>query len=68
MSNNKVIDQAVILAGGLGTRLGSITKKIPKPLIKIYNKSFLEYLLFNLSRQGFRKALILCSYKSNFFF
>jgi len=68
MPNNKVIDQAVILAGGLGTRLGNITKKIPKPLIKINNKPFIEYLLFNLSRQGFRKVLILCSYKSNFFF
>ena len=68
MSNNKVIDQAVILAGGLGTRLGSLTKKIPKPLIKIDNKPFIEYLLFNLSRQGFRKVLILCSYKSNLFF
>jgi D-glycero-D-manno-heptose 1,7-bisphosphate phosphatase len=68
MSNNKVIDQAVILAGGFGTRLGSLTKKIPKPLIKIDNKPFIEYLLFNLSRQGFRKVLILCSYKSHFFF
>ena len=68
MPNNKVIDQAVILAGGLGTRLGNITKKIPKPLIKINNKPFIEYLLFNLSRQGFRKVLILCSYKSHFFF
>lgn len=68
MSDNKVIDQAVILAGGLGTRLGSLTKKIPKPLIKIDNKPFIEYLFFNLSRQGFRKVLILCSYKSNFFF
>jgi D,D-heptose 1,7-bisphosphate phosphatase len=68
MLNDKVIDQAVILAGGLGTRLGSITKKIPKPLIKLNNKPFIEYLLFNLSRQGFRRVLILCSYKASLFF
>jgi NDP-sugar pyrophosphorylase family protein len=68
MLNNKVIDQAVILAGGLGTRLGNITKKIPKPLIKLNNKPFIEYLFFNLSRQGFRRVLILCSYKASLFF
>ena len=32
--------QAVILCGGEGSRLGKITKKIPKPLIKINGKPF----------------------------
>ena len=37
--------QCLILAGGIGSRLGKITKKIPKPLIKINNNIFLDYLI-----------------------
>ena len=56
---SKKISQAVILAGGLGSRLKEITKKTPKPLIKINNLSFLDYLIFNISRHGFDEILIL---------
>lgn len=65
--NDKKINQAVILAGGLGSRLKEITKKTPKPLIKINNLAFLDYLIFNLSRYGFNQILILTSYKHKLF-
>jgi D,D-heptose 1,7-bisphosphate phosphatase len=68
MKKDFQIKQAVILAGGLGSRLRKITKEKPKPLVKVLNKSFIEYLFFNLSRHGFNKLLILCSYKSILFF
>jgi|TARA_B110000483_G_scaffold236930_1_gene310871 NDP-sugar pyrophosphorylase family protein len=56
----------VILAGGKGKRLRSITKnKIPKPLVKINNIPFLDYLINYLSRFGIRKIIILCGYKGN---
>tara|TARA_B110000858_G_scaffold196376_1_gene255037 strand:- start:9082 stop:10365 length:1284 start_codon:yes stop_codon:yes gene_type:complete len=67
-TNNKMVNQAVILCGGLGTRLGAITKKIPKPLIKIGNKSFLDILIDRLVQKKINKILLLCSYKSNHFF
>ena len=35
------ITQAVIFCGGKGTRLGKLTKNIPKPLLKIKDKSFI---------------------------
>ncbi len=57
------LNQAIILCGGKGTRLWPITKKIPKPLIKINNKAFIEYLIFNLSRQNIKNIILICSYK-----
>jgi len=52
------------MAGGIGSRLGSITKKIPKPIIKINNKPYLEYLLKWLMKNGFKKFYFLLSYKN----
>ena len=40
--------QAVILAAGNGTRLRPITNHVPKPMIKIGNKTLLEYNIDNL--------------------
>ena len=36
------VKQAVIFCGGAGSRLGSITKRVPKPLIRVIDKPFLE--------------------------
>ena len=62
----KKINQVVILCGGKGTRLGNLTKNTPKPLIKVGKKPFLEYLLENISRFGFKEIILLISYKSKF--
>jgi|TARA_B100000787_G_C16192083_1_gene298162 D,D-heptose 1,7-bisphosphate phosphatase len=61
------IDQAVIFCGGFGTRLKKITKKTPKPLLKFDNVIFLDYVICNLAKYGFKKILLLCHYKSHFF-
>lgn len=53
------------MAGGKGSRLGYITKNIPKPIIKIKNKPYLEYLLNWLLKNGFKKFYFLLSYKNN---
>ena len=53
----------IILAGGLGSRLGSLTKKFPKPLIKINNKSFLDILIRQLAKYNFENIYILAGYK-----
>ena len=52
------------MAGGRGSRLGSITKNIPKPIVKINNRPYLEYLLKWLIRSGFKKFYFLLSYKN----
>lgn len=56
--------QAVILAGGLGTRLGVLTQETPKPLLPVAGKPFLDYLLWNLKRHGFERILLLVGYKA----
>jgi MurNAc alpha-1-phosphate uridylyltransferase len=48
-----------ILAGGLGTRLGSLTKDTPKSMVKIRGKPFLEYQLELLKKQNL-KEIVLC--------
>ena len=57
------LSQAVIFCGGLGTRLGNITRNYSKPLLKINNKNFILYLIKNLFRYGITEALLLCHYK-----
>ena len=54
----------VIMAGGLGTRLGPITKKIPKPIVNVNGKPFLFYILDILVAEGFNKFIFLLSYKN----
>src|SRR3989304_1782126 len=44
--------QAVILAGGLGTRLGDLTESLPKPMVDVHGKPFLEYELALLREHG----------------
>lgn len=51
--------QVIILAGGMGTRLRPLTHRIPKPLVLINNKPFLEHLLIYLKRYNLRE-FILC--------
>ncbi len=56
---------AVILCGGKGTRLGSITKKIPKSLVKIKNKPIIWYILKILKKNGFTDFILPIGYKGN---
>ena len=49
--------QAVILCGGLGTRLRPHTDSLPKPMILCNGKPFLEYLLEQLAEQGITSVL-----------
>jgi histidinol-phosphate phosphatase family protein len=54
--------QAVILAGGRGTRMQPITNDRPKPMVPILGRPFLEYQIEQLREQGFERVLILLGY------
>jgi D-glycero-D-manno-heptose 1,7-bisphosphate phosphatase len=56
------LQQAVILAGGQGSRLRPLTDTMPKPMIRFHGKPFLEYLIEMLREQGFKRILLLLGY------
>ncbi|EEP3708933.1 NTP transferase domain-containing protein [Campylobacter jejuni] len=55
--------QAIILCGGLGTRLKSVIKDIPKPMAPINDKPFLEFIFEYLKKQGVKEIILAVSYK-----
>lgn len=57
--------EAIILAGGLGTRLRSKVKHIPKSLAPIQSRPFLEYLLDHLIAYGINRIVFSVGYKAD---
>ena len=55
----------VILAAGLGSRLKSLTRNIPKAMIKYKGKRFIEIQLSNISEAHINKYIIVLGYKSD---
>ena len=56
--------QAVILAGGMGTRLGPLTKSVPKAMVSFSGHPFLEYQLDLLRRQGVGDIVLCIGYQA----
>ena len=52
----------VIMAGGLGTRLRPFTETVPKPMLRVGNKPFLEGIIENLIAQGFHRFYFCVNY------
>ena len=57
--------QAVILAGGLGTRLSEETSLKPKPMVEIGNKPIIWHIMKMLSTHGIKDFIICCGYKGS---
>lgn len=51
-------DEAIILAGGFGTRLRSVVSGVPKPLAPVAGRPFLAWMLDSLSAQGIRRVIL----------
>jgi len=54
--------KAVILAGGLGTRLRPLTNKKPKPMLPLGNKPLLEHLIKWIRKNGVKDIVLCVSY------
>lgn len=57
-----MLRQAVVLVGGLGTRLGALTADTPKPMLPVGGEPFLDIVLRNLVRHGFDDILLLAQF------
>lgn len=57
--------KAIILAGGLGTRLRDVVKDVPKPMAPIAGKPFLEYLVLQLVRWKIKEVILSVGYKGD---
>lgn len=53
----------MIMAGGMGSRLGDLTKDIPKPMLHVGGKPILETILLSLIEHGFHNFYISVNYK-----
>ena len=55
--------EAIILAGGFGTRLSHVVSNVPKPMAPVYGKPFLSYVLDLLIDAGIRRIILATGYK-----
>ncbi len=53
---------AVIMAGGKGTRLGELTRTVPKPMLPVAGRPILEHLVLHLVGSGVRRVLLSVAY------
>jgi dTDP-glucose pyrophosphorylase len=55
----------LIMAGGLGSRLGDLTRKTPKPLVRVGGKPILDLLIEDLASQGLRRVVLAVNYRAD---
>lgn len=56
--------EAVVLAGGFGTRLRSVVADLPKPMAPVRGRPFIEYVLDDLMEQGIERVVLAVGYKA----
>jgi mannose-1-phosphate guanylyltransferase len=54
--------QALVLAGGEGTRLRPLTNTVPKPVLPLVNRPFLTYMIEWLAAHGFSEVVLSCMF------
>ncbi len=59
-----MIKEAIILAGGLGTRLRSVVADVPKCMAQVKGKPFINYIIAYLQKQGITRYIFSLGYKS----
>ena len=55
----------VIMAGGRGTRLGELTRDVPKPMLQVGSRPLLETIVRHVAEQGFERIYLAVNYKAD---
>jgi D-glycero-D-manno-heptose 1,7-bisphosphate phosphatase len=63
----EAVRQAVILAGGRGSRLGVLTEETPKPLLPVGGRPFVEWVIADIARQGVERVILTTGYRAEAF-
>lgn len=58
------VRQCVFLVGGLGTRLGELARDVPKPMMPVAGRPFLDHLLIKAAGHGFDRILLLAGHRA----
>jgi D-glycero-alpha-D-manno-heptose 1-phosphate guanylyltransferase len=58
MASEKLPTEAIVLAGGLGTRMSAVLPRLPKVMADVGGRPFLAFLLDSLSRNGIRRIVL----------
>lgn len=67
LGETQICDQnipVVLMVGGYGRRLGSLTKEVPKPMLKIGEKPILQRIIDNFVTYGFQNFILSVNYKA----
>lgn len=62
MDNLTQAKEAIVLAGGFGTRLQKVVNEVPKPMAPVYGKPFLSYVLNYLIRYKYTHVVLATGY------
>lgn len=65
MADKKRVGKAVILAAGRGTRMGSLTGDVPKPMLQVDGKPILQHIIEGIQEAGIRQFHIITGYKAD---
>ena len=57
------VRQAVVMVGGMGTRLRPLTENRPKPMLPVADRPCIWYLMRSLARAGIEEVILACGYK-----
>ena len=64
LTSTPPLSEAIVLCGGLGTRLRSVVSDVPKPMAEVAGRPFLDYVLAFLAAEGVGRAVLAAGYKA----